>query len=69
MAFYLQDTVSNIPPVWIAAGARNRIGSLNKRQRVTRLIRATVPSAKVYARKNRDAGGLDEKEAHRERHT
>lgn len=49
---------------------RNRIGSLNKRQRLTRLIRTTVPSGntsrKVYARKNRDGGGLDEKEAHRE---
>src|SRR5882762_7347946 len=62
MAVYLQDTVSNIPPVWIAAGARNLIDSLNKRQRVTRLIRATVPSAntsrKVYARKNRDGEAL-----------
>jgi len=61
MAVYLQDTVSNIPPVWIAAGVLLRAQSDRFAQQAPKgdaTIRTTVPSAntarKVYARKNRD---------------
>jgi len=76
MAVYLQDTVSNIPPAWIAAGVLLRAQSDRFAQQAPKIDATdptTVPSGntsrKVYAWKNRDGGGLDEKEAHRERHT
>ena len=76
MAVHLQDTVSNIPPAWIAAGVLLRAQSDRFAQQSE--IDATDPttvssgntSRKVYAWKNRDGGEtltrrkLTEKDTH-----
>src|SRR5882762_1296689 len=77
MAVYLQDTVSNISPVWIAAGVLLRAQSDRFAQQAPKgdatdphygALGQHFPGRSTPGR-TATGGGLDEKEAHRERHT